>query len=97
MNDKKIVLVVGMGTSPAVMTETVWALAHQKMPIVPDEIAVLITKNGKELLRRELIANGVWEEMLAEMKREKIDIVRMRGWCWENSWMDLLSGVLNAA
>ena len=28
MNDKKIVLVVGMGTSPAVMTETVWALAH---------------------------------------------------------------------
>jgi hypothetical protein len=29
MNDKKIVLVVGIGTSPAVMTETVWALAHQ--------------------------------------------------------------------
>jgi hypothetical protein len=28
MNDKKIVLVVGMGTSPAVMTETVWALAQ---------------------------------------------------------------------
>ena len=80
MNDKKIVLVVGMGTSPAVMTETVWALAHQSDPVVPDEVAVLITKNGKELLRRELIANGVWEEMLAEMKREKIDIVRMRGW-----------------
>ena len=28
MNDIKTVLVVGMGTSPAVMTETVWALAH---------------------------------------------------------------------
>ena len=25
MNDKKIVLVVGMGTSPAVLTETGWA------------------------------------------------------------------------
>lgn len=30
MKDKKIVLVVGMGTSSAVMTETVWALAHQE-------------------------------------------------------------------
>jgi hypothetical protein len=29
MSDKKAVLVVGMGTSPAVMTETVWSLAHQ--------------------------------------------------------------------
>ena len=38
MNDKKTVLVVGMGTSPAVMTETVWALAHQSEPVVPDEV-----------------------------------------------------------
>jgi hypothetical protein len=43
---------------------------------VPDEVVVLITKNGKELLRRELIDNGVWDEMLAEMKREKIGIDR---------------------
>ena len=63
-----------MGTSPAVLTNAVWALAHQKNPVVPDEIVVLITKNGKGLLRKELIENGVWEEMLAEMKREKIDI-----------------------
>jgi hypothetical protein len=33
MNDKKIVLVVGMGTSPAVMTETVWALAHRERQV----------------------------------------------------------------
>ena len=26
----RTVLVLGMGTSPAVMTETVWALAHQE-------------------------------------------------------------------
>lgn len=68
------ILVAGMGTSPAVLTNAVWALAHQKKPVVPDEVVVLITKNGKELLRRELTENGVWEEMLAEMKREKIDI-----------------------
>ena len=28
MSDKRTVLVVGMGTSPAVMTETVWTLAQ---------------------------------------------------------------------
>ena len=28
MSDKKTVLVIGMGTSPTVMTEMVWALAH---------------------------------------------------------------------
>ncbi len=71
---KRTILVAGMGTSPAVLTNAVWALAHQKKPVVPDEVVVLITKNGKELLLRELIDNGVWDEMLAEMKREKIDI-----------------------
>ena len=71
---RRRILVAGMGTSPAVLTNAVWALAHQKKPVVPDEVVVLITKNGKELLRRELIDNGVWDEMLAEMKREKIGI-----------------------
>ena len=33
MNNKKIVLVVGMVTSPAVMTETVWALAYQERQV----------------------------------------------------------------
>ena len=35
---KRTILIACIGTSPAVLTETVWALAHQKMPVVPDEI-----------------------------------------------------------
>ncbi len=66
---RRRILVAGMGTSPAVLTNAVWALAHQKDPVVPDEVVVLITKDGKDLLRRELVENGVWNEMLAEMKR----------------------------
>ena len=42
---KKIVLIAGMGNSPQVLTETVWELAHRKMPLVPDEIVVLAAKN----------------------------------------------------
>ena len=37
---KRKILVAGMGTSPAVLTNAVWALAHQKKPVVPDEIAM---------------------------------------------------------
>jgi CRISPR-associated protein (TIGR02584 family) len=33
-SDKRTILIAGMGTSPAVLTETVWALAHQKKPVV---------------------------------------------------------------
>jgi CRISPR-associated protein (TIGR02584 family) len=29
-NNKRIVLIATMGSSPAVLTETVWALAHQE-------------------------------------------------------------------
>ena len=28
--NKRIILLAGMGTSPAVLTETVWALAYQE-------------------------------------------------------------------
>ena len=34
----RTILIAGIGTSPAVLMETVWALAHQKKPVVPDEI-----------------------------------------------------------
>lgn len=34
----RTILVAGMGTSPAVLTETVWALVHQEQPVVPDEM-----------------------------------------------------------
>ena len=31
---KRKILIAGMGTSPAVLTNAVWALAHQKKPVV---------------------------------------------------------------
>ena len=71
---KRTILVAGMGTSPAVLTNAVWALAHQRMPVVPDEVVVLITKDGKALLKKELLEGGVWADMLKCFEREKIDI-----------------------
>lgn len=34
--------IAGMGTSPAALTNAVRARAHQKKPVVPDEIVVFI-------------------------------------------------------
>ena len=70
----RTILIAGMGTSLAVLTNAVWALAHQKKPVVPDEIVVFITKDGKGLLRRELFDGGVWSDLINALKREKIDV-----------------------
>ena len=36
---KSVVLVGVVGMNPAVLTETVWALAHESKPVVVDEIS----------------------------------------------------------
>lgn len=72
---KRVVLIVGMGISPAVLTETVWALAHQAEPVIPDEVIVLVTMSGRDKLCREILSGDkpVWGEMLAALKKEHID------------------------
>jgi CRISPR-associated protein (TIGR02584 family) len=59
--------------SPAILTETVWALAHPpagQEPIIPDEVVVLTTTRGAADLQRDLLTpkddwNGriVWDSM----------------------------------
>ena len=74
MNKKRKILVAGMGASPAVLTNAVWALAHQSEPVVPDEIVVFITKDGKALLKKELVDGGVWADMLECLTRDGVDV-----------------------
>ena len=73
---KRTILIAGMGTSPAVLTETVWALAHQKKPVVPDEITVITTKSGRDALQKAIMVGtpSVWERLKAALRKEKIAI-----------------------
>lgn len=73
---KKSILISGIGTSPAVLTETVWCLAHQSVPIVPDEVVVLTTESGKERLYAEILngESSVWREMCESLREDKVDI-----------------------
>ena len=68
---KRVVLIAGIGTSPAVLTETVWALAHAVRPVIPDEIVVVTTAAGKRKVQSEILG-GVWSDLKAALCRERI-------------------------
>lgn len=71
---RKVILVAVIGTSPAVLTETVWALADLDEPVVPDEVVAITTQSGAAAIRNQLFGerNG-WKRLLAGLKRKKID------------------------
>ncbi len=43
------VIVVSLGSSPSVVTETLWALARRASPFWPDELHIVTTKGSKDL------------------------------------------------
>jgi CRISPR-associated protein (TIGR02584 family) len=43
------------GMSPAILTETVWALAHEKPAVIPDEVVVLTTTRGAADIQSQLL------------------------------------------
>ena len=62
----QIVLLSVTGQSPAVLTETVWALAHEKPAIIPHRIVVITTTEGRDTLVRELLSpteHCVWDQL----------------------------------
>ena len=74
--NKRIVLVSVIGVSPAVLTETVWAMAHAASPVVPDKIIAVTTAVGKKAIEDKLFSGkpSVWEELLRALKVEKINV-----------------------
>jgi len=58
----KTTLVAVSGLSPAIVTETVWALAAESPPAVPDDVVVITTARGEHDLREQLLSkrDGVW-------------------------------------
>lgn len=58
----KTTLVAVSGMSPAILTETVWALAEENPPVVPDEVVVITTSRGERDLHEQLLGkrDGAW-------------------------------------
>src|SRR3984893_869586 len=53
-SQSEIVLLAVTGMSPAILTETVWALAQENPPVLPARIVVLTSTVGKSQIEREL-------------------------------------------
>lgn len=63
--DVEDVLFAVIGMSPAVLTETVWALAQERPAFIPHRVVVLTTSRGMEQIKQELFAGAkpVWDEL----------------------------------
>ena len=60
------ILLVTAGMSPAVITETLWALAQPDTPFVPTEIHCITTTIGAAQIERDLLSSGVLEDLWSE-------------------------------
>ena len=49
------ILLAVTGMSPAVLTETVWALANENPPVIPERVVVITTIAGRQAIERELL------------------------------------------
>lgn len=62
----KEVLIFVAGTTPQIITESIYALIHQNPPIHPDEIYIITTTHGKRLIKENLIDSGRFKEFSKE-------------------------------
>jgi CRISPR-associated protein (TIGR02584 family) len=76
---ERIILFAIVGTSPAVLTETIYVLASQSPPLVPHEIAVVTTTKGREKIVSQLLVppkpgtNTPWNHFAMEMLKRGLD------------------------
>lgn len=75
------VLLAVTGVSPAILTETIWALAREQPPVVPDRVVVITTARGRQEIERQLFAGqetlgGVspWEALRGDLERSGLPI-----------------------
>lgn len=54
------------GTTPQIITETIYALIHRKPPVFPDEIMVITTTHGKRIIEENLLRSGRFESFCKE-------------------------------
>jgi len=73
------ILVAVTGMSPSVLTETIWALAHEKIAVIPERVVVLTTKRGKEEIDKQLFTvspdfsgKDCWEALRSSLESEGI-------------------------
>ncbi len=75
------ILLAVTGMSPAVLTETVWALAHEADPIIPSRVIVVTTQAGRRRIADDLFVplaafggRCAWDAMRDALAAEGYDL-----------------------
>lgn len=75
------ILLAVTGMSPAVLTETIWALARENPPVIPSRVVVLTTSLGKAEIERQLFepdsrlgGPSAWDALRASLERDGHDL-----------------------
>jgi len=67
------ILIFVAGTTPQIITETLYGLiVAKKPPVVPDEIYILTTESGKDKIQEELVHRGRLKDFQIEFKIKEI-------------------------
>ena len=64
---KRNVLIILCGMTPAVITETVYALCREKAAAAPDEVIVITTTSGAKCIKQELLDSNLWKKLRSEL------------------------------
>jgi CRISPR-associated protein (TIGR02584 family) len=81
--------------SPAVLTETIWALAHETPAVVPERIVIVTTAAGRAVLMRELFETpfgqspSVWVALRESLAAEGLDLTGLLGFDRRNDLREL--------
>jgi CRISPR-associated protein (TIGR02584 family) len=78
---EEVVLLAVTGMSPAILTETVWALAQESPPVLPTRVIALTTVAGRERLQADLLGasaslggSSPWEALRAALEEHGLDL-----------------------
>jgi CRISPR-associated protein (TIGR02584 family) len=74
LTENKRILIAVTGISPAILTETVWALAQEELPWLPDQVVAVTTLTGKATIEDLLLNGGGWSRLRQTLEKKELPI-----------------------
>ncbi|MHB1661185.1 MAG: CRISPR-associated ring nuclease Csm6 [bacterium] len=69
MNGKsnKEIFIFGIGVTPQIITEGIYSLSKENPPVFFDDIFIITTKTGKDIITEKLIGGGAFKDMCSDI------------------------------
>ncbi len=68
-SSKETILIAAVGTSPAVLTETIWALAQEDPARIPTQVIAITTLDGRAKIQEALLDSNAWKTLKDTLKK----------------------------